>query len=76
VASERRVLSDKAPRSADDEPFDVPSLATGPLPLVTAAPPRYDVAEDKSVVTVQVVGEKHGNRLIVQGQEYVEHESH
>lgn len=35
----------------------------------------YDIAEEQRVVTVQVVGEKRGNRLIVQGQELTEHES-
>jgi mRNA-degrading endonuclease RelE of RelBE toxin-antitoxin system len=35
----------------------------------------YDIAEEQRVVTVQVVGEKRGNRLIVQGQEFTEHES-
>ncbi len=35
----------------------------------------YDVDETERVVTVQVVGEKEGNRLIVQGQEFIEHES-
>ena len=35
----------------------------------------YDVAEEQRVVTVQVVGEKRGNRLIVQGQEFAAHES-
>ena len=36
----------------------------------------YDVQEADRVVTVQVVGEKVGNRLIVQGEEYTDHESH
>ena len=35
----------------------------------------YDVDEVERRVTVQVVGEKKGNRLIVQGEEYSEHES-
>lgn len=35
----------------------------------------YDVDDDPPVVTVQVIGEKRGNRLIVQGQEYTLHES-
>ena len=35
----------------------------------------YDVDEIQRLVTVQVVGEKKGNRLIVQGEEYTEHES-
>jgi mRNA-degrading endonuclease RelE of RelBE toxin-antitoxin system len=36
----------------------------------------YDVDEEDRVVVVQVVGEKIGNRLRVQGKEYTEHESH
>jgi hypothetical protein len=36
----------------------------------------YDVDEDTRVVTIQVIGEKRGNRLLVQGQEFTEHESH
>lgn len=36
----------------------------------------YDVDPAEMVVTVQVVGEKIGNRLIVQGVEYTAHESH
>ena len=36
----------------------------------------YDVNEPERVVTVQVIGEKVGNRLIVQGEEYTAHESH
>ncbi len=36
----------------------------------------YDVDETTRVVTIQVIGEKIGNRLTVQGQEYTEHESH
>lgn len=36
----------------------------------------YDVDEVKRVVTVQVVGEKRGNKFIVQGEEFGEHESH
>jgi mRNA-degrading endonuclease RelE of RelBE toxin-antitoxin system len=36
----------------------------------------YDVDEAARIVTVQVIGEKRGNRLIVQGQEFTEHESH
>ena len=35
----------------------------------------YDVDEVEMVVTVQVVGEKQGNRLVVQGEEFTEHES-
>lgn len=35
----------------------------------------YDVDETSRVVTIQVVGEKQGNRLLVQGQEYTRHES-
>jgi mRNA-degrading endonuclease RelE of RelBE toxin-antitoxin system len=36
----------------------------------------YDVDEDRRLVTVEAIGEKRGNRLIVQGKEFVEHESH
>lgn len=36
----------------------------------------YDVDNASYVVSVQVVGEKVGNRLIVQGKEYQRHESH
>ncbi len=36
----------------------------------------YDVEEAARLVTVQVIGEKRRNRLIVQGQEFTEHESH
>jgi mRNA-degrading endonuclease RelE of RelBE toxin-antitoxin system len=36
----------------------------------------YDVDDTARVVTVQVIGEKRGNRLIVQGKEFIEHESH
>lgn len=35
----------------------------------------YDVDEVQRVVTVHVVGEKRGNRLLVQGQEFTTHES-
>ena len=35
----------------------------------------YDVDEVQRLVTVQVVGEKRGNRLLVQGQEFWTHES-
>jgi mRNA-degrading endonuclease RelE of RelBE toxin-antitoxin system len=35
----------------------------------------YNVDEQQRTVSVQVIGEKVGNRLIVQGQEYTEHES-
>ena len=35
----------------------------------------YDVDESSQIVTIQVVGEKQGNRLLVQGQEYTSHES-
>ncbi len=35
----------------------------------------YDADEINRVVTVQVVGEKRGSRLVVQGKEFVEHES-
>jgi mRNA-degrading endonuclease RelE of RelBE toxin-antitoxin system len=34
----------------------------------------YDVDEVERVVTVQVVGEKQGNRLLVQGEEFTEHD--
>jgi mRNA-degrading endonuclease RelE of RelBE toxin-antitoxin system len=36
----------------------------------------YDVDDAALAVTVQIIGEKRGNRLIVQGEEYTEHESH
>src|SRR5204863_8627193 len=36
----------------------------------------YDVDDAARSVTVQAIGEKRGNRLIVQGQEFIEHESH
>jgi mRNA-degrading endonuclease RelE of RelBE toxin-antitoxin system len=36
----------------------------------------YDVGESERNVIVQVIGEKVGNRLIVQGEEYTAHESH
>jgi mRNA-degrading endonuclease RelE of RelBE toxin-antitoxin system len=35
----------------------------------------YDVDDQRRVVQVQVIGEKVGNRLIVQGEEYSAHES-
>jgi mRNA-degrading endonuclease RelE of RelBE toxin-antitoxin system len=35
----------------------------------------YDVDENPRIVTVQVIGEKRGNRLIVGGKEYTSHES-
>jgi mRNA-degrading endonuclease RelE of RelBE toxin-antitoxin system len=35
----------------------------------------YDVDESSRTVTVLVIGEKQGNRLSVQGQEYADHES-
>ncbi len=35
----------------------------------------YDVDEANRLVTVQVIGEKHGKRLLVQGQEFQTHES-
>jgi len=35
----------------------------------------YDVDETNRTVTIQVVGEKQGNRLLVQGQEYTRHET-
>ena len=34
----------------------------------------YDVDESTRHVTIQVVGEKRGNQLIVQGKEYTAHE--
>jgi mRNA-degrading endonuclease RelE of RelBE toxin-antitoxin system len=34
----------------------------------------YDVDESSRRVTIQVIGEKRGNQLIVQGQEYTAHE--
>ena len=34
----------------------------------------YDVDESRRCVTVHVIGEKDGNRLIVQGKEYTAHE--
>jgi mRNA-degrading endonuclease RelE of RelBE toxin-antitoxin system len=36
----------------------------------------YDVDDAARIVTVELIGEKRGNRLIVQGQEFSEHESH
>jgi mRNA-degrading endonuclease RelE of RelBE toxin-antitoxin system len=36
----------------------------------------YDVDNSARVVTIQAIGEKRGNRLLVQGQEFTEHESH
>ena len=36
----------------------------------------YDVDEPARVVTVQIIGEKRGNRLVVQGREFTEHESY
>jgi mRNA-degrading endonuclease RelE of RelBE toxin-antitoxin system len=35
----------------------------------------YDVDKEQRLVMVHVVGEKHGNRLLVQGEEYKTHES-
>ncbi len=35
----------------------------------------YDVDEGERILTVHVVGEKQGNRFLVQGKEYREHES-
>jgi mRNA-degrading endonuclease RelE of RelBE toxin-antitoxin system len=35
----------------------------------------YDVEESTRIVTIQAIGEKRGNRLLVQGKEFVEHES-
>ena len=36
----------------------------------------YEVDEIERVVTVEIVGEKKGNRFIVQGMEFTDHESH
>jgi mRNA-degrading endonuclease RelE of RelBE toxin-antitoxin system len=36
----------------------------------------YDVDDGARVVTVQVIGQKDGNRFLVQGEEFTEHESH
>lgn len=36
----------------------------------------FDVDEAQPIVTVQVIGEKRRDRLIVQGKEYTSHESH
>lgn len=36
----------------------------------------YDVDDTARAVTIQVIGEKCGNRLVVQRQEFTEHESH
>ena len=35
----------------------------------------YDVDENLRLVTIKVIGEKRGNELFVQGQEYHDHES-
>lgn len=35
----------------------------------------YDVDEEAHAVTVQLIGEKRGNQLVVRGQEYTAHES-
>jgi hypothetical protein len=35
----------------------------------------YDVDEEDRAVTIQLVGQKRGNRLIVRGQEFTLHES-
>jgi mRNA-degrading endonuclease RelE of RelBE toxin-antitoxin system len=35
----------------------------------------YNVDEQQRTVSIQVIGEKVGNRLIVRGQEYTTHES-
>jgi mRNA-degrading endonuclease RelE of RelBE toxin-antitoxin system len=35
----------------------------------------YNVDEAERVVTVHIIGEKDGNRFLVQGQEFKEHES-
>ena len=36
----------------------------------------YDVDETARAVTVEAIGEKRGNRLLIRGQEFTEHESH
>jgi mRNA-degrading endonuclease RelE of RelBE toxin-antitoxin system len=36
----------------------------------------YDVDESTHIVTVQAIGEKRGNKLVIQGQEFAEHEGH
>jgi mRNA-degrading endonuclease RelE of RelBE toxin-antitoxin system len=36
----------------------------------------YDVDNPARIVTIQAIGEKHGNQLLVRGQEFTEHESH
>ena len=36
----------------------------------------YDVDETARAVNVQAIGEKRGNRLLIRGQEFTEHESH
>ena len=36
----------------------------------------YDVDDAARTVTVQTIGEKRGNRLVIRGQEFTEHESH
>jgi mRNA-degrading endonuclease RelE of RelBE toxin-antitoxin system len=36
----------------------------------------YDVDAVEQAVTVQAIGEKRGNRLFIQGQEFDEHEDH
>jgi mRNA-degrading endonuclease RelE of RelBE toxin-antitoxin system len=36
----------------------------------------YDVDDTTSTVTVEAIGEKRGNRLLIRGQEFTEHESH
>lgn len=35
----------------------------------------FDVDETQRIVTVQVIGQKQGNRFLVQGQEFKTHES-
>ena len=35
----------------------------------------FNLVEEESLVTILLVGEKQGNRLIVQGEEFHEHES-
>jgi mRNA-degrading endonuclease RelE of RelBE toxin-antitoxin system len=36
----------------------------------------YDVDDTTHTVTVEAIGEKRGNKLLIRGQEFTEHESH
>ena len=36
----------------------------------------YDVDDTARAVTIEAIGEKRGNRLLIRGQEFTEHESH